>query len=253
VPSWDVVNRRRWGPKPKLTDGPSRGARDVLLGLHSWVVRVRLSVEEPFPFSFPLPHRKRSLGAGGLEGEGGHHLSSIPYLVLRGNLQTLGMPLELDTGAGGGHCGLDAGYRTGHWRVPTLPLHSSHWVPTRGTGTVPPTKSRPLGAFLRCTLQLQPQLQLRCGACVRYVRCSYDGTSVCAVVVLPRYCSCSAAPLSHGCAGGEEKEEGRMTAKGEAVHFPTVLSFHYSSAQRPMRQWLSTVLGYGYGPSRCGW
>jgi hypothetical protein len=93
---------------------------------------------------------------------------------------------------------------------------------------------------------------VRCGACVRYVRCSYDGTSVCAVVVLPRYCSCSAAPLSHGCAGGEEKEEGRMTAKGEAVHFPIVLSFHYSSAQRPMRQWLSTVLGYGYGPSRCG-
>jgi hypothetical protein len=164
VPSWDVVNRRRWGPKPKLTDGTSRGARDVLLGLHSWVVRVRLSVEEPFPFSFPLPHRKRSLGAGGLEGEGGHHLSSIRYLVLRGNLQTLGMPLDLDTGAGGGHCGLDAGYRTGHWRVPTLPLHSSHWVPTRGTGTVPPTKSRPLGAFLRCTLQLQLQLQLRCGA-----------------------------------------------------------------------------------------
>jgi hypothetical protein len=219
VPSWDVVNRRRWGPKPKLTDGTSRGARDVLLGLVACTSIGRGTV--PVFLSSPAPKTfARGWGVGG-----GGRTPPVIYPVRRATRESA----DAGNATGPGHWSWRWTLWTGRWILDwtlestylttTLqPLGTYAWHGDCTTHQVPP-----LGAFLRCTLQLQ--LQLRCGACVRYVRCSYDGTSVCAVVVLPRYCSCSAAPLSHGCAGREEKEEGRMTAKGEAVHFPTVLVF----------------------------
>lgn len=89
---------------------------------------------------------------------------------------------------------LDTGLDTGEYLPDHYTTATGYLYVARGLYHPPsPPLSGPFCAALcNCNCNCGA---VQCGACVRYVRCSYDGTSVCVVVVLPRYCYCSAAPL----------------------------------------------------------